>query len=87
MALVLLPLELTFTNSTNSKSDHRIVLAKPVNIINNRSARRFREVKVRPFPRSGMEKMKNWFIDQSWEEVYQAETAHEKAKIFQNILL
>ena len=31
--------------------------------------------------------MKNWFIDQSWKEVYQAETAHEKAKIFQNILL
>ena len=41
-------------DKNGKKSDHRIVLAKPVNIINNRSARRFREVKVRPFPRSGM---------------------------------
>ena len=68
-------------------SDHKIVLVKPVNIINNRSARKFREVKVRPFTRSGMEKMKSWFIDQSWEEVFQAKSAHEKANIFQNLLI
>ena len=68
-------------------SDHKIVLVKPVNTINNRSARKFREVKVRPFTRSGMEKLKNWFIDQDWKQVYQAENAHMKAKIFQNVLL
>ena len=74
-------------DKNGKKSDHRIVLAKPVDIINNRSARTFREIKVRPFPRSGMEKMRNWCIDQSWEEVYQAETAHEKARVFQNMSL
>ena len=69
------------------KSDHRIVVAKPVNVINNKSGREIRKVKVRPFPQSGIEKMTEWFIDQSWEQVFQAESTHEKAKIFQNMLI
>jgi hypothetical protein len=74
-------------DKNGKKSDHRIVVARPVNVINNRSARTFREVKVRPFPKSGMLKMKDWFIEQTWEEVFKAETAHDKAKIFQSKLL
>ena len=31
--------------------------------------------------------MRNWFIDQSWDEVYEAESAHEKAAVFQRMLL
>ena len=31
--------------------------------------------------------MKEWFVDQSWEEVYQAESAHDKAAVFQKRLL
>ena len=31
--------------------------------------------------------MRKWFIDQTWEEVYIEESAHEKAKIFQNMLI
>ena len=61
-------------------------MSRPINIINNRSGREVRKVKFRPFPQSGMIKMKEWFIDQSWEEVSQAESAHEKAA-FQNILM
>ena len=68
-------------------SDHRIVLVKPVNIINNKSSRTFRKVKVRPFTKSGMDKLRNWFIDQSWKEIFEEESAHEKARIFQNTLL
>ena len=74
-------------DKNGKKSDHRIVVAKPVNVINNRSARTFREVKVRPFPKSGMLKMKDWFIEQTWEEVFKAEAAHDKANIFQSMLL
>ena len=44
-------------------SDHQIVLVKPVNIINNKSSRTFRKVKVRPFTKSGMDKLRNWFLD------------------------
>ena len=42
---------------------------------------------VRPFPQSGMVKFQEWLIDQDWKEVYTAESAHDKASIFQNILV
>ena len=69
------------------KSDHKIVVARPINKFNNKSGREIKQIKVRPMPESGMTKMKNWFIDQTWEKVYKAETAHEKASIFQNMLM
>ena len=69
------------------KSDHRIPLIKPISVINNKSAREFREVKVRPFPESGIRKMQEWLIDETWKEIFEAESAHDKAAIFQNILL
>ena len=34
-----------------------------------------------------MEKMKNWLRDKSWNEVYKDESAHNKAEVFQNILV
>ena len=64
------------------KSDHRIVVARPITTINNKCGRQTRRIKFRPFPESGMIKMKEWFIDQTWQEVYQAESAHDKAEIF-----
>ena len=70
-----------------SKSDHRIVLAEPINVINNKPGRVFKKVKVRPVPQSGIMKMKEWFVDQNWEEIFKAETAHEKAELFQNIII
>ena len=74
-------------DTNGSKSDHRIVIARAINTINNKSAREIRTINVRPFPQSGILKMKEWFVDQSWERVYEAETAHEKARIFQEMLL
>ena len=68
------------------KSDHKIVVAKPINVINNKSGRTVRKIKVRPFPESGMLRMKDWFQEQSWEKVLQADSAHDKAQIFQNML-
>ena len=29
----------------------------------------------------------NWFMEQTWDQVFQAETANEKANIFQQLLL
>ena len=69
------------------KSDHRIVLCRAINTINNKAIRQTREVKVRPFPQSGIERMREWFIDQSWDQVYQVESAHQKAETFQKILV
>ena len=61
------------------KSDHRIVVARAISTINNKSGRQTRKVRVRPFPQSGVDKMKNWFIDKEWNEVHEAKSAHEKA--------
>ena len=69
------------------KSDHRIVVVRPINVINNRSCRTFRKIKVRPFPQSGIMKMRDWFMNKSWDKVYAAESAHDKAQIFQNMLI
>ena len=38
-------------------------------------------------PQSGIEKMRAWFIDKTWEEIYDTESAHQKAEIFQEILI
>ena len=69
------------------KSDHRIVVARAISIINNKSGREARKVRVRPITESGILRMKEWFVDQSWEEVFQAESAHDKAAVFQKRLL
>ena len=74
-------------DKNGKKSDHRIVVARPINKINNKTSRETRKVKVRPFTKSGYEKMQKWFIDQSWEDVFKAETAHAKASTFQELLL
>ena len=34
-----------------------------------------------------MDRMREWFIDHSWDQVYSAESAHQKAAIFQKILI
>ena len=69
------------------KSDHRSVISRPINTINNKCVRETRKVKVRPFPESGMLKMKEWFISETFEQVYRAVSAHDKADIFQKMLI
>ena len=69
------------------KSDHRIVLMKPITVINNKSARYTRVIKVRPMPQSGIDKMRSWLMEETWDTVYKAESSHEKAAIFQDMLM
>ena len=67
-------------------SDHRIVLVKPICSINNQSSNSSRKRKIRPITESCMIKMRSWMINQSWQEVYQAESSHDKAKALQTLL-
>ena len=60
---------------------------KPINEINNQSARPTKVLKSRPITQSGIEKMRSWLIDVTWENVYDAEDSHKKAESFQNSLL
>ena len=68
-------------------SDHRIVVARPISLVNNKCGRQYKKVTVRPITKSGIKKMEKWFIDQSWEEISAVESAHEKADLFQNQIL
>ena len=68
-------------------SDHKIVLQKPISLIENKTARITREVKVRPIPQSGLDRFRTWLIDQDWKQVFEAVSAHDKAEIFQKMLL
>ena len=69
------------------KSDHRIVVARTINTVDNKCSRQTKTIKYRPFPESGLLKMRDWFIDETWKEVYETESAHEKAKVFLEMLI
>ena len=64
-----------------------IVVASPINSNVEQCGRKYRTVKYRPMPQSGLERMRDWFRSQTWQEIYEVESAHEKAKIFQNMLI
>ena len=64
-----------------SPSDHKIVIARPISTINNKCNREYRIIKVRPLTETGMKNIENWFVDQTWHEVYEAKNSDEKAFI------
>ena len=45
-----------------AQSDHRMVLILPINTNDNKSIRNTREIKVLPFPESGLNKFKDRYI-------------------------
>merc|ERR1711973_946749 len=73
---------------TNGKpADHLIVMMNPVDNVNNKPSRTFREVRVRPLRQGGMEKLKNWFQAQEWGEVLEEESVDKKAEILHHMIL
>ena len=70
-----------------SPADHLIVYMEPVNNFNNNPARKTKIVKYRPLPRSGIEAMGKWIVQEKWNTVTDAETANEKALNLQHLLL
>ena len=84
--LCLDPLECD-SDKKGENSDHKIVLVKPLDSVNLKNARITRKIKVRHFPKSGIDNMRKWLMDFTFTEVLEAETAHEKAEKFQHVLL
>ena len=81
--LVLPPLD-NDPDKSGKPSDHKIVKMSPISNVNNKPSRSKREVTFRPFPESGLIKMKQWFEAQQWENVTNATSAHEKAALLQS---
>ena len=74
-------------DSNGSPSDHLIVVMRPVNTINNKSARTVREVKVRPLTNSGMAKIRAWMEKENWEQISNTKDVHEKALKLHSMVL
>ena len=73
---------------TNGKpADHLIVVMRPVNTLNNKPGRNFREVKVRPLTKSGLTKFKTWVQEQDWKEILEEESVDTKAERLHNMVV
>ena len=68
-------------------ADHNIVIMRPITNFLMSPARISKEISFRPLPQSGIDKMGQWITSQSWLEIYNAETAHEKAELLQNLVM
>ena len=55
-------------DSNGRPSDHFIPLMRPINEIDNRFSRTYREVLVRPISESGINRLREWFENQDWSE-------------------
>ena len=75
------------SDKIGKRSDHRIVIAEPINEAEQKCSRLTRVVKFRPITAAGIEKMKVWFLSKDWNDIYTTVSAHDKARIFQNTLL
>ena len=67
-------------------SDHLIVYMKPLSSFEPKS-RKQKTVTFRPLTESGLTNFGNWIASQTWDPIFDAVTAHEKAEILQNMLL
>ena len=74
-------------DKNGSPSDHLIVVMRPINAINNRPGRTFREIRVRPLPRSGLDKFGAWIKQQNWSQVLNDKNVDTKAEILHNLVL
>ena len=74
-------------DSNGSPSDHLIVVMRPIDTLNNKPGRTFREVKVRPLTKSGLSKFQSWIQEQTWREVLEEESVDMKAENLHNMVL
>ena len=72
--------------SKGTASDHRIPVAKPINVLENKCTRTGRTVTFRPLTKAGFEKFQSWIIDENWSEIYTTESADQKASKLQEML-
>ena len=65
------------------KADHLIVKMEPINMVNNKAARTYRKITVMPMPESALLKYQNEMYNHKWDNLYGAQSTHEKALVLQ----
>ena len=74
-------------DKNGSPSDHLIVIMRPINQSKNKPGRTFRVIRVRPLPRSRLEKFEAWIKEEDWSQVLNAENVDKKAETLHNMVL
>ena len=75
------------SDKAGEKSDHDIVVMWPITNKFNAPARTKKIISYRPLPKSGIQQMGEWIVNENFLKIYSAETAHEKAELLQNLLM
>ena len=73
--------------SDGSPSDHLMVLIQISSTVNKKPARLKRSVTFRPLQESGLRLFGDWLSAHPWDNLYNDDSAHKKAQIFQSDLL
>ena len=74
-------------NSKGKPSDHLIVLMKPLSNELEIQPRKYEFIRTRPITQSGIDIFGRWITCYNWHEVYRCQNVHEKAVLFQEILI
>ena len=74
-------------NISGKPSDHLIVVMKPLSNLNPRQSVRYKTIKYRPFPDSGIREMGQWLQSQRWGEIYSENDENRKAEKFEAIIM
>ena len=67
-------------------SDHLIIVLKPISQWDAQKPKQ-KVITFRPLPESGMLLYKQWLQTEMWQELYQLDTAHQKAEILHTTLV
>ena len=60
---------------------------KPLSNLNPSQTVRYKKIKYRPFPDSGIRQMGQWVQSQSWKEIYSEMDPDKKAELFESIMM
>ena len=71
---------------TGKPSDHSVPVCIPHTDRHKPPERKYRIIKYRPLPRSGVDKFGKWIVSQSWEELQSVNSSTEKAKLFEELI-
>ena len=68
-------------DSQGRPSDHLIPVMRPVNEIENRCSRTYRQVTIRPISSSGLNLLREWFKSQAWGNILNVKSVDHKASL------
>ena len=68
-------------DSDGRPSDHLIPVMRPVDEIENRCARTYRQIQIRPVTKSGLAHLRTWVEAQDWVENLKVESVSAKAAL------